>query len=91
MRQLRSIAFGLAVLLGVAGWVALAGAQTPDPAPYVDAPVPHATAAPAAATPTSTTPAPAGKPPLAPGGVSVRINGRMVVGFGAASESGRSR
>jgi hypothetical protein len=45
--------------------------------------------------PTPASPAPAqtqaSKPPSAAGGVTVRMGGRMTAGFGAVSDSGRTR
>jgi len=81
MRQLRSTGFGLVVLFGLTSWAVPAGAQSPSPEGFVPAPVPHAAAPPAAV--------PAGKPTLAPGGVTVRINGRINAIAGVASDSSR--
>jgi hypothetical protein len=39
----------------------------------------------------ATTQTQARQPPSAPGSVTVRLNGRMTAGFGAVSDSGRSR
>jgi len=88
MRQVRLIATGLAVLLGGLGWAGLAGAQLPVTAPYVATPAPQMAPTPAAPAVTQTQ---ASRPTATPGGVTVRLNGRMTAGFGAVSDSGRSR
>ena len=86
MRQVRTIGTGLAVLLGGLGWAGLAGAQLPVTAPYVATPAPQMAPTPAPPAATQTSP-----PPLTPGSVTVRLNGRMTAGFGAAFDSGRAR
>jgi hypothetical protein len=88
MRQVRVIGTGLAVLLGGLGWAGLAGAQLPMTAPYVANPAPQMAPTPAAPAATQTQ---ASQPPSTPGSVTVRLNGRITAGFGAVSDSGRSR
>jgi hypothetical protein len=83
MRQIRMIATGLAMLLGGLGWAGVAGAQLPVTAPYVATPAPQMAPTPAPAPQTS-------QPSATPGSVTVRLNGRVTTGFGAASDSGRS-
>jgi hypothetical protein len=78
----------LAVLLGLVGWTGLAGAQLPVTGPYVPTPVPQGAPTPASPAPAQTQ---ASKPPSAAGGVTVRMGGRMTAGFGAVSDSGRTR
>jgi uncharacterized Zn-binding protein involved in type VI secretion len=63
----------------------MAAAQSPG-AGYTPAPVPDPPAKP---NQPSAKPAPQPKAPLAPGSMQVRINGRIVTGFGAVSESGQ--
>ena len=80
MRQLRSTGPGLVLLFGLVAWAVPAGAQAPTQG-FVPAPVPHTITPPAAA--------PAGKPTLAPGSMTVRINGRINAIAGVASDSSR--
>jgi hypothetical protein len=87
MRQPRLIGTGLAVLLGVLGWASEAGAQLTT-GPNVPASASQAAPTPAAPAATQTQ---ASKPPTAPGTVTVRVGGRMIAGFGAASGSGLTR
>ncbi len=73
----------LAALLLVA---APALAQTPPPDAFVPAPLPQP-AVPTA--PTTATPTPGAKQPLSPGSMTMRLNGRLTMGAGVASDSGR--
>ena len=76
------IGSGMLMLLASAG---VAAAQAPSPG-YVPAPVPTMPAAPVHAT---AMPAPKPQQPLAPGSMAVRLDGRLVSGFGVVSDSGR--